>query len=292
MTADLCRFASLQALQKTNNMHPKVIKADGEEEPFDPSKLELSLRRSGAAPEVCRYIVNHIRGELEDGMTTSEIYQHAFNLLKREEKSGIAARYSIKRAVFDLGPSGFPFERFVSEILRSEGWKTKTGVAMNGKCAPHEVDVLAEKGKERVGIEVKFHNSQGIRTDVKDALYVHARFEDLKAAREQSPKVTDGCLVTNTRFTINAVRYGMCSGLTMVSWDYPRNGGLHERIEKARVHPITALTTVSDSEKRRLLDKNIVLCRKIMENPSILAEFGINKERTEEIVAETRELCK
>jgi hypothetical protein len=203
----------------------------------------------------------------------------------------VAARYSIKRAVFDLGPSGYPFESFIAEVLRVHGWRTRVELAMNGRCAPHEVDVLAEKGHTRAGIEVKFHNTAGVVTDVKDALYVHARFEDLKHAPHEQDRVTEGWLVTNTRFTRTAIRYGRCSGLIMYGWDYPRNRGIVNMIEDMGVHPLTCLTTLSSGEKQRLLERNIVLCKTIRDNPNMLTEFGVAPSKIPTVSKEASQLC-
>src|SRR3989344_8924721 len=168
-----------------------ITKADGEQEPFDPAKLELSLEHVGASSVVRARIAARVLRELKPGMKTEEIYQHAFDMLQKEELLPVAARYSIKRAVFDLGPSGFPFEQFLAEVLRAHGWNTRTGVALTGRCAPHEVDVLAEKNGKRIGIEAKFHNEAGGKTDIKDALYVFARYQDLKNAPEASSRVDE-----------------------------------------------------------------------------------------------------
>ena len=267
-----------------------VTKADGEREIFDPAKLEHSLELSGASSTMRARITAHVIRSLRHNTTTEEIYRDAFTILREEEVPPVAARYSIKRAVFSLGPSGFPFEQFVAEILRAHGWHARTGVALNGRCAPHEVDVFAEKGGKRVGIEAKFHNDPIGKTDIKDALYVKARYEDLRATPEVSSRVDEGWLVTNTRFTRNAIRYAQCSGLTLIGWDYPRTRGLMNMIEEARVHPITCLTTLSESEKHRLLDQRIVLCKSI-QTPHLLQEFGIKPAHIPAVLDEARQLC-
>jgi len=267
-----------------------ITKADGEREPFDPHKLDLSLMRAGASPAAREHIVGRIERELKEGMRTEDIYAHAFDFLRHEGAPAVAARYSIKRAVFALGPSGFPFEQFLAEVLRAHGWKARTGIAMTGRCAPHEVDVVAEKNGKRVGIEAKFHNEAGGTTDIKDALYVKARFEDLKRAPSASSRVDEGWLATNTRFTRNAIRYAQCSGLTLLGWDYPQGRGLLEMIESARVHPLTALTTLSDSEKRRLMDNNIVLCRNV-QTGHLLEEYGVKPARIPQVIEEAKYLC-
>ena len=267
-----------------------ITKADGEQEAYDSSKLDSSLARAGAGTAMRSRVLAHIDQELKPNMTTEEIYRHAFEILRREESSPVAARYSIKRAVFALGPSGFPFEQFLAEILRAHGWTAKTGVALTGRCAPHEVDVLAEKGGRRIGIEAKFHNEPSGRTDIKDALYVYARYEDLKKAPDAYSRVDEGWLVTNTRFTRNAIRYAQCSNLTLLGWDYPRDRGLLTMIEEARVHPLTCLTSLSEGEKRSLLDNKIVLCKNI-QTGHLLEEYGVKPARIPAVLEEAQRLC-
>lgn len=270
--------------------YPLITKADGDQEPWDPQKLELSLSRAGASREARNHIVSKIETEIVSGMRTEDIYRRAFEYLRTEAALPVAARYSIKRAVFALGPSGFPFEQFLAEVLRAHGWSTKTGVALTGRCAPHEVDVLAEKNGKRIGIEAKFHNEAGGKTDIKDALYVHARYQDLGRAPEKNSRVDEGWLVTNTRFTRNAIRYAQCSNLTLLGWDFPRNNGLLKMIEDARVHPITALTTLTDGEKQRLMQQNIVLCRNV-QTGHLLEEHGVKPNRIPNVLDEARRLC-
>lgn len=267
-----------------------IRKSDGEEEPYDASKLESSLMRAGANASDRAEIVEHIAAELRPGMTTEDIYTHAFSLLKKRAHSPVAARYSVKRALFALGPSGFPFEQFFAEVLRSHGWRAETGVTLTGRCAPHEVDILAEKSGLRVGIEAKFHNDPSGKTDIKDALYVKARYEDLARSPEASSRVAEGWLVTNTRFTKNAIRYAQCTNLTLIGWDYPDKKGLLDLIEAGSVHPITCLTSLSESEKRHLLENRIVLCKDIRA-PHLLESLGVRRERLEGVMREASALC-
>ncbi len=267
-----------------------ITKADGEQEPFDVAKLEQSLEHSGASSTARARIATHVFKELRSGITTDDIYRHAFEMLKREEPHPVAARYSVKRALFQLGPSGFPFEQFLAEVLRAHGWSARTGVALTGRCAPHEVDVLAEKDGKRIGIEAKFHNEPSGKTDIKDALYVKARYDDLRATPESSSRVDEGWLVTNTSFTRNAIRYAQCSNLILIGWDYPRTRNLMAMIEEAHVHPLTCLTTLSEGEKRHLLDNKIVLCKQIS-SPHVLEAYGIRPSRIPQILQETAQLC-
>jgi len=266
-----------------------ITKKDGEQEPFNESKLDQSLSRAGASKEVRDGIVKHIVAELRDGVTTQEIYQHAFELLRQRERDPVAARYSIKRAVLDLGPSGFPFEQFVGEIFKTMGYTdVRIGVAAQGKCAPHEVDVMAVHDGKKIAAEVKFHNNLGIKTDLKVGLYVKARFDDLKAAKE---RVDEGWLITNTRFTRNTTRFANCVGMNLLGWDYPQGKGLEVLIDEAGVHPLTALTSLTNDQKRALLKRNLVLCRQLDLSDDSLRSYNIQSDMYDKVRNEIKGLC-
>lgn len=271
-----------------------ITKADGTKEVFDRGKLEYSLRRAGARDEEVTEVTDYIATELTDGMTTAEIYRKAFVILKKKEM-GIASRYSLRRAVLSFGPTGFPFEKFIAELFRVDGYETSTGNIVMGKCAEHEVDLLASKDGRCIGAELKFHNKPGIKTDLKVALYVSARFDDLIHSKEKASETCDiskGLLITNTKFTINAVQYGVCAGLTMIGWNYPAGGNLQDLIEQAGIHPITCLTTLSEAQKRQLMDKGIILCRLLAKGRDELKSVGLSDDKIEAVLAEASILCR
>jgi hypothetical protein len=265
--------------------YPHIKKQDGTYEPFDSRKLRASLRRSGASSGVIDRAVSRVEQKIREGDTTSEIYRYAFSLLKREKENISAARYSMKRAIQALGPSGFPFEDFIAEIFKAQGYQTETGKVLEGACATHEVDLVAKRGDECIGAEIKFHNNLGLRSDLKVALYVDARFVDLKPKKVQS-----GWLITNTRFTKEALRYGACRGLTMISWAGPEGNSLQDMIERAGVEPITALPSLSRREKALLFERGAILCRSIGENPDVL-DGVVSPQKKSAIIEESRLLC-
>ena len=270
-----------------------IKKSDGSEEPFKAFKLEKSLRLAGASEIVTRDIIESISSKLTDGTTTRKIYTSAFSMLRRKEHTPVAARYSLKKAVFDLGPSGFPFENFIAEIYRTKGYNVSVDVVLRGKCAEHEVDLIAHSPHKSFGAEIKFHNHQGIKTDLKIALYVHARFNDLVGAERSSANVwiQEGVLITNTKFTTHAIAYGECVGLSMIGWEYPEKGNLHMLIGETGLHPITCLTTLSSVDKKRLLENKIVLCRSFKGNAHMLERYGIPRRKIPDIVEEADALC-
>ncbi len=276
-------------------MEPLIRKIDGTFEPFAPQKLVSSLVRSGAASDTAETIVSQIEKQLRDGMTTSEIYQHARRLLKKHSDAPVAARYSLRRAVLDLGPSGFPFEKLLGEIFKQKGYQVKVGETLKGHCVTHEVDVVAKNDKELILVEAKFHNAQGFKTDVKVALYIHARFLDLQA-RDFSglcPKggTCQSWLVTNTKFTENAIRYGKCVDIRMIGWGYPSKGNMQDLIEESGLHPLSCLTSLTGKEKAILYERGVVLCKTVTENPNILEVAGISGKKVDTVLAEANRLC-
>ena len=269
-----------------------VRKADGESEAYNPEKLSQSLLRSGAEPSAAAAIGAEIEKELYNGITTQEIYRRAFAKLK-EHRHDAAARYSLKRAVMEFGPSGFPFEAYFAELLRSEGWACKIDQVVHGACVEHEVDVVATKGKEILYVEAKFHNAAGFKTDLKTALYVKARLDDIakRRAEEKKTNVMRGLIVTNTKFTSQAHRYAACAGVELLSWEEPVGATLHDRIEKAGVFPVTALTTLNRREKMYLMNQKITLCRAVPGDTRALASAGVSGARADAVLEEVGALC-
>lgn len=267
-----------------------IHKASGDGEPFDPEKLRRSLRNTGANDEEIARAMTAVERQLRrtrgQGISTKSIFQTAHRSLRRARRP-VAARYNLRRAVERLGPSGFPFEQLYGELLRAEGWQPEVGVVLHGKFVSHEVDVDARRGKERVLCECKFRRDQRSKIDVRIALYVHARSQDLQAV--------DGGysafhLVTNGRFTSDAVRYGEGVGLVMLGWSHPTGAGLRERIERAGLHPITCLTDLQGKEQKMLLKRGIVLCRQLMERMETLEDLGIPDVRLHRIRGEVDQL--
>lgn len=269
-----------------------IAKADGTQEPFNPEKLVASLMRAGAEHSSASGIARDVEKVLYQGITTQEIYRHAFALL-REERRGAAARYSLKRALLDFGPSGFPFEVYLSELFRAEGAQTQIDQIIEGACVEHEVDVVIHKDGIITYVEAKFHNTAGFKTDLKTALYVKARLEDIKAHRDHKglKEPMRGLIVTNTKFTEMAERYAECAGVELLSWDSPRGQSLHDRIDKVGLYPVTALTTLGRREKMALLSQKKVVCQALGADTRALAAAGVTGQKADRVLEEIGALC-
>ncbi|MSR71192.1 MAG: ATPase [Candidatus Taylorbacteria bacterium] len=270
-----------------------ITKAGGSRELFNTEKLINSLKHAGADNVVAEGIANHIGGEIKDGMSTHEIYSHAFYLLHKKQKP-FALKYSLRRSLIGFGPTGFPFEKFIGEIWKKRGYNVLVDQIVRGLCTAHEIDVVAWNENKLVMTEVKFHNQLGVKSDLKVSLYVKARYEDLEDAAfnyGKERKLDEGYLVTNTKFTTSAIEYARCRGLRMIGWNYPEKGNLQDMIEDSGLHPLTCLTTLNIAEKRSLMDKGVVLCNGFENNVNHLEELGIKRDRIGQIIDEAKIIC-
>ena len=276
------------------NRNFDIIKSSGEKVKFSLDKLRASLNKSGADEETVNRIIDKVRDELYQGISTKEIYNRAFSLLKKK-KSYLASKYKLKKAIYELGPTGFPFERFLSALLDFSGYDTEVGKTLQGKCVKHEIDVLAQKNMKTTLIECKFHGEQGFNCNVKVPLYINSRYQDVKTKwntnANNKTTLTKGWVVTNTRFTDDALQYGKCCGLYLLSWDYPKDDGLKDRIDRLGLYPITVSTLLTNREKQFLLSREIVLCRQLMHDKFYLDHLGVSDTRKKKILDEISQLC-
>lgn len=269
-------------------MHIQITKADGSIEYFKVEKLRRSLRRAGATPTEVNEIVDQITTELYNGIQTQEIYRRAFSLL-RERELPIAARYSLRRALFNIGPTGFPFELLLSRLFTAEGYSVRTGIVIPGKCAEHEIDIAAFNETHSFVGEAKFHSRPGIKTDLQVAMYSYARLLDLRDNRicqEDVCSIKEFWLITNTKFTSAVERYCECVGINLLSWDYPRHNNLHDRLQRYCLYPISVLQQLTASQANILIDRGVIVCQDLIDQPQVLRHLHISTRKQEGIMHE------
>ena len=270
-----------------------VKKNSGKLEIFEKQKLEKSLKNSGASNQEIKTIIKSIYPIIYEGISSDVIYSKAYFLLKKLNNTS-ASKYSLKRAIFDLGPTGYPFEKLVGALLRQKGYTTKVNVILQGISISHEIDILAEKDGNTYAIECKFHSSPKTVCNVKIPLYINSRFLDIQKKWSSSGKTTQlkqGWLVTNTRFTQDAIDYAKSVNLTLFSWDYPKNNGIIKNIDTFGLYPITVLTSLKRNEKLQLIKNNVILVKEIVENHEVLKDLNITYHNALKIVEEAEKLC-
>ena len=282
-------------MEKEENKNKSILirKASGVEESFKVEKLKKSMRNAGAEEEVIEQVANDIGSWIYDGITTQKIYARAFFLLRKNTRH-VASRYKLKNAIMELGPTGYPFEHFIGKIMEIQGYYTKVNQLVEGFCVSHELDVVATRNKEQVFVECKYGQSPGKSVNVQVPLYIRSRVDDIIQKRKENKEFDgfsfSGKLVTNTRFTTDAIDYGKCSGLRLLSWDYPSGNGLKDIIDRNKIYPVTVLHNLTKNQKQILLERGIVICRQVKDQPEVLEEFRLSKNQFSDLMEELEEI--
>jgi hypothetical protein len=269
---------------------PQILKASGETESFEPSKVRRSLERSGADEGLIEKVVESLSNMVVEGTTTRQLYGKAFAMLRRE-KTRAAYKYKLKQAVLQLGDSGYPFEHLVAEVFERQGYEVAVGRIVQGHCISHEIDVRAEKAGELHFMECKFSPNRKKMLSIQTALYVKARMDDVLQALPIQTQVCAGWLVSNMRFSADSIAYASCTGLKLLSWEYPENRGLRELLDQHEIFPITLLNYLNRREKEFLIGKGYVSCRSILRHPEILEALDLTEGKRNGLLAELRLIC-
>ena len=273
----------------------KIVKHSGNIVDYNPLKLEQSLLKSGASQMVVETILDAIENEIYEGISTKQIYKMAFGLLKKASNSH-AARYNLKEAIRLLGPAGFFFEKYIARLFSSEDYQAVTNFILQGKCVSHEIDVLVKKENAIAMIECKFHMGKDVNSDVKVPMYILSRFNDLKDNRHtiftRNDTISKCWIVTNNRFTTDAIAFAKCSKLNLLSWNFPENNNLKTKNDTNYLYPITCLTTLSLAEKDKLLVLDVILVKELINNSECLEKIGLSSNRIKNVLKEASELCR
>jgi len=242
-----------------------VINARGEREIFSKMKVYRSALRAGASKELAIEVAKILEKKIYPDIKTFEIYRNVRSLLrKKEPRTGI--KYQIKDSIRKLGPTGFPFEKFVASIFRARGFKTRTNLILKGKCLSYEIDFLAESDKEIFVGECKFHRDAGRMVDQNITLSNYSRFLDILngGSFSSSKKEIKTILVTNNKFSSSAKRYSKCMNLDVLGWGHPIENSLQKQIEDNKLYPITILPSCRGFLKDILFENKISLVRDLL----------------------------
>jgi hypothetical protein len=273
-----------------------IIKASGQSEEFNIQKLVASLVRSGASEDAALDIAQKIESQITPTSHTKHIFRMAKKLLRRYNRAS-DMRYSIKKAIYFLGPAGYQFEKYFAKILEVYGYSVELDRIMNGYCVAHEVDIVASKENKGFVVECKYHSNSGNPTDVKIALYIHSRFADIKRSYDLNPEknfaIQQGWLVTNTRCTTDAIKYAECVGLKIVSWKYPEKDSLEKMIDNKKLYPVTILSSIRKSSLEVLFRNDIILARDIadMDENYFIKRSGLDTDIAKILKREADQLC-
>ncbi len=240
-----------------------IINSQGEKEVFSPAKIYRSARKVGASRKLAKQIVFEISNEVYPGIKTSEIFKKVRVRLFRNFPQA-SLRFSLKQAMTRLGPTGFPFEKFMAEVFRSKGFEVRLNQFIPGQCGFYEIDFTAKKGNRLYIGECKYSHLPGVRVHLNEALMNYARFLDIRHKRLDHRVQMKSLLATNTKFSQDALRYSRCVGVEMLGWRYPSDNGLEKMIEQDKLYPITILPGLRKDVAQAFVSRGIMLVRDLL----------------------------
>lgn len=255
-----------------------VTNSKGGKELFSFRKVYESAKRVGASPTLAKEIAETIKREAFPGIKTSFIYKTVKKLLSKKVPKS-ALRFSLKSGMRKLGPTGFPFEKYIGEIFKRLGYKVKINRHLPGRCIrSYEIDFVAEKDKLIYVGECKYRKLFGDRVHSMDALANYARFLDIlkspyfKSTKYKNYKIKT-IMATNTKFTSRALDYSHCVGIELLGWRCPKDKGLEYLIEKEKLYPITILPSLRGHLKDIFVSERIMLAKDVLRiNPQKFAK--------------------
>lgn len=265
-----------------------VQKASGEVQKFSINKLTKFMKRIGVENIDIEKITADVQAEVHEQTSTLEIAQIVTkHILRLENGEMLAARYNLKAAIRKMGPEGHIFEKYISRLFEKDGYKVTTSVFVEGKCARHEVDVVAIADHSSEMVECKFHNREGIRSEITTAMYTYARFLDIQHSASQFGGSNDfsvAWLATNTKLTIDAEKYANCQGMKVLSIELPWGNGILERVIKQNTYPISTIEELTPYLHGLFLD-NYILLEDILDIDGEYAQsLGISTELLSTII--------
>ena len=220
-------------------------------------------------------------------MSTRDLYRVVFKQYRKYEPL-VASRYGLKAALERLGQTtGLHFEAFIARMLQVQGYTTQLNRVMPGKAITHEIDITAVKGKEVVMVECKHHTKSWIECNVQVALYVYARFLDVKK------NFTKPLIVTNTRFSKQATEYARSVNMGLLGWRYPEKEGLELFLETNRLYPITLLQSLDETTTNKCLDLRLVLVPDLFDfsEQELAQKLKIPLQKAKKILEEAHAVC-
>jgi hypothetical protein len=235
----------------------------------------------GANRRIAVEVADEIEARLYDGISTRKILQMIYRLLRKYKP--ILRHFLDLRKGLSLMGSKPEFEKFVQILLSHHGFEVSPNQIIKGKCVGHEVDAIARKYGVTFFVESKHHSNYHTPTGLDESRIARAVLEDVTdgfALGKSDLKIDRAMIVTNTRYTEHAKRYGKCRNILQIGWSSPINLGLQNMIEEKKLHPLSCLRDLKSETRLQLVNTGIVLIRQLVEeNPSKIAiETGIPQE--------------
>jgi HJR/Mrr/RecB family endonuclease len=268
-----------------------VTKADGTRQLFDREKIIKTCLRIGANRKVANDIAEKVEKRLYDGIPTKKIFQMTFRMLRSYHPT---VRHLLDlRKGLSLMNSKPEFEKFVQILLARNGFEVGPNQILRGKCVGHEVDAVARKDGVKYFVEAKHHTNYHTPTGLDESRIARAVLEDVIEGFElgkNNLKIDRAMIVTNTRYSEHAQRYGKCRNILQIGWSSPAESDLRDMIEEKKLYPLSCLRGLNSETKMKLIKSGIVLMKQLFEEETaiIARKAEVPKETVKEIVEKAR----
>ena len=268
-----------------------VTKADGARQLFDREKVVRTCLRMGASRRIADEVAEKVERSLYDGISTSKILQMTFRLL-RSYKPAIRHFLDLRKGL-SLMDSKPEFEVFVQILLAHNGFEVTPNRLVTGRCVEHEVDAIARKDGVTYFVEAKHHVNYHTPTGLDESRIARAIVEDVTEGFELSKsklRIDRAMIVTNTRYTEHARRYGKCRNILQIGWSSPVNLSLQNMIEEKNLYPLSCLRGLKRETKTKLVNSGIVLMNQLFEEKqsTLARRTGVPKETLKQITEKAK----
>lgn len=279
--------------RKSQRRKRKVVKKHGGKELFDSEKLCQSVIAVGVPDNLAQQVCSIVNESIESGVSTDKIFSITRRYIS-EFSPKVAAIYSLERGLSALGPSGFIFEQYVAALFKEMGYFVKTNVYARGEGVTHEIDVWAEKGNVVFVIEAKYRNDFRSKTHINQVMYADAKVQDIKrqAKKDDDTREFYDWVVTNTRFTDNAINYVQYRDMQLMGWDYPKYINLKKIVYERNLYPVTVLPSITKKALRQFSADGIILVKQLLElnENQFMKYYGLSHTLSKKLVREINEL--
>ena len=268
-----------------------VTKADGSKQLFDKEKVVRTCLRMGASRALASEVAEKVESRVYEGMPTARVLHLIFRFM-REDKPGVRHLIDLRKGL-SLMSSKPEFEEFVRVLLKYQGFEVSSNQILKGRCGEHEVDAIARKGDVTYFVEAKHHLSYHALIGLDESRIARAVLEDVNENFEPTKtvvRIDKAMIVTNSRYSEHAIKYGRCRGIVQSGWNYPVNQGIEKVIEEKGLHPLSCLRGLRDEDRFRLVDSGLVLIRQLLDEDQqgLARKTGLKLQTVEEILEGAR----
>src|SRR3989304_1785474 len=247
-----------------------VKKADGSIQLFDREKVVSTCLRMGANKKVAYDVAEKVERRLYDGISTAKIHQIIFQFM-RSYKPSVGNLFDLRKGL-SLMSSKPEFEVFVQALLARTGFEVSPNRLLIGKCVEHEVDAIARKDGVTYFVEAKHHSRYHTPTGLDESRIARAVLEDVIEGfvlGKSDLKIDMAMIVTNTRYSDQAIQYGNCRNILQIGWSSPIDHGLQSMIEGKNLLPLSCLRGLSMDARLKLAIAGIVLFEQLIEEDTM-----------------------